>query len=141
MKKNNNLEKLITGFDANLSYYMSYDNLAKESNQVMENLEENPKAFLTFLTKINNSLKYFKRNFDYKGSETYRERYQILYDNVISFIVKHILETLRETNDQVLTNFLKVLDYVKSNEEAPDNSLIKTVADIDLDLLYYTQSS
>ncbi|CAI2386931.1 unnamed protein product [Moneuplotes crassus] len=141
VKKNNNLTKLINGFEANLAYYMSYDELTKESNQVMENLEEDPKAFLSFVSKINHSLKYFKRNFDYKGSETYRERYQTLYNNTINFIVKHILECLRETHDKILVNFLKVLEYVKSNEEAPDNSMVKTIADIDLDLLYYTQSS
>ena len=55
--------------------------------------------------------------------------------------MKHTCETLRETNDKILMNFLKVLEYIKNNDEAPDNQLIKSVADIDIDLLYYTQSS
>jgi uroporphyrinogen-III decarboxylase len=83
--KNNNLQGLIEGFQANLVYYMSYDKLSKESNQVMNNLEEDPKAFLSFLQKITSSLKYFRRNFDYKGSESYLERYQTLHNNVIHF--------------------------------------------------------
>ena len=31
----NNLEKLIEGFEINLGYYMSYEKLAKESNEVI----------------------------------------------------------------------------------------------------------
>lgn len=120
---------------------MSYEKLAKESTDVMNNLEKDPQAFLAFLQKITSSLKYFKRNFDYKGSESYLERYQTLYNNVMEFIVKHICETIREVNDKVLMNFLRVLDFVKTNDEAPDNKMIRSVADIDIDLLYYTQSS
>jgi len=124
-----------------LVYYMSYDKLAKESNNVMNNIQQDPKPFLEFLQKITSSLKYFRRNFDYKGSESYLERYQTLHNNVTNFVIKHIQDTIREVNDKILMNFLRVLDYLKNNEEAPDNKMVKTVADIDIDLLYYTQSS
>ena len=87
------------------------------------------------------SLKYFRCNFDYKGSESYLERYQILFNNVVSFITKHVCEAIREVNDKVLVSFLKVLEYLKSNEDDKEAASIQSIADIDMDLLYYTQSS
>ena len=46
--KNENLNNLIDGFEANLAYYMSYEVLAKESDSVMNSLEESPQEFLTY---------------------------------------------------------------------------------------------
>lgn len=89
---------------------------------------------------MRSSLKYFRCNFDYKGSETYLERYAILFNNVIGFIVRFVCEAVREVNDKVLVNFLRVLEYIRSSDDAGDGS-VQCVVDIDLDLLYYTPSS
>ena len=96
---------------------------------------------MSFFQKVRMSLKYFRCNFDYKGSESYLERYQILFNNVVSFITKHVCEAIREVNDKVLVSFLKVLEYLKSNEDDKEAASIQSIADIDMDLLYYTQSS
>ena len=64
-----------------------------------------------------------------------------MIESYCNFITKYVCESIREVNDKVLVSFLKVLEYLRSNEEEKEGNPIQSIADIDMDLLYYTQSS